>query len=83
MDFENLTSEQMARIKACTSPEELRELALSEGHELTDEQLEGIAAGAGWGEPCGGYAGDVRDDIDETQVSEAFMTGELRGDGLD
>ena len=35
-------------------------------------------------EDCRNFTyGDGRDDIDESFVSDAFMTGELRGDGLD
>ena len=82
MDFEDLTSEQKEKVKACTSPEEMLELARKEGYELTDEQLEGIAGG--WRTPCPGQNfGDTRDDIHESMVPEAFMSGEIRGDELD
>ena len=58
---------------------------LDHGYTLmrTDEELEGIAGG--WEHPCpkAFESGDVRDDIDESGVSAAFMTGEIRGDGLD
>lgn len=79
MDFEAMNEEMKAKAKACTSPEELLALAREEGYELSDEDLEGIAGG--WSLP--GRGGDSRDDIDEARVNEAFMTGELRGDGLD
>lgn len=84
MDFDILTDEQKAKAKACTSPEELLALAQEEGFDLTDEELEGIAGG-GWGcTVCSAYQyGDERNDIDESLVSEAFMTGEVRGDELD
>ena len=85
MDLENmeLNPELMAKVKACRSPEEFLALAQEEGRELSDEELEGIAGG--WECPCPGdyESGDVRDDIDESGVSAAFMTGEIRGDGLD
>ena len=44
--FSDLTPEQMEKARACKSPEELVELANSEGIELTDEQLNAIAGGA-------------------------------------
>jgi hypothetical protein len=85
MDLENmeLSPELMAKVKACRSPEEFFALAQEEGRELSDEELEGIAGG--WKHPCpkACESGDVRDDIDESGVSAAFMTGEIRGDGLD
>lgn len=43
--IEGLTADQVARAEACDSPEELLELAKSEGVELTDEQLEAVAGG--------------------------------------
>lgn len=85
MDLENmeLSPELMAKVKACRSPEEFFALAQEEGHELSDEELEGIAGG--WEHLCSRAfeSGDVREDIDESGVSAAFMTGEIRGDGLD
>jgi len=84
MDFESLTEEQKATIKACTSPEEVLALAKSlsqeGGYELSDAELEAISGGS-WYDEVG--PGDVRDDIDERLVSDAFATGEIRGDGLD
>jgi len=65
------------------SPAQILEAAKEEGYELSDEELDGIAGG--WEHPCpkACESGDVRDDIDESGVSAAFMTGEIRGDGLD
>lgn len=48
MDFEDLTPEVLKSAKACTTPEELIELARREGYELTDEQLESFAGGVSW-----------------------------------
>lgn len=83
MDFDMLTDEQKAKAKACTSPEEMLALASEEGFDLTDEELEGISGG--WGcTVCSAYEyGDERGDVDESLVSEEFMTGEVRGDELD
>lgn len=85
MDLENmeLSPELMAKAKACHTPEEVLALAQEEGYELSDEELEGIVGG--WEHPCpkACESGDVRDDIDESSVSAAFMTGKIRGDGLD
>ena len=46
MDFDNLTPELKKKALACKTPEELFELAKSEGMELTQEQLDSIS-GAG------------------------------------
>ena len=43
--LKGLTEEQIARVKACKSHEELLALAKQEGVELTDEQLEAISGG--------------------------------------
>ena len=48
MNIEDLTPEVLASAKACTTPEELIELARREGYELTDEQLESFAGGVSW-----------------------------------
>lgn len=45
MGYENLSSEQQERAKACKSPEELAALAEEDGCEISDEMLEGIAGG--------------------------------------
>ena len=45
MSHENLSPEQQERARACESPEELAALAEEEGLELSDEMLEGVAAG--------------------------------------
>ena len=81
LNGQEISEELRAKIKECTSPEELLALAKEEDFDLTDEQLEGIAGGASW--CCMTVVGDTRDDIDEERVSEEFMTGELRGDELD
>lgn len=51
MDFkkltEGLTEEQIEKAKAATTPEELLAIANETGQELTDEQLESVAGGAG------------------------------------
>ena len=43
--LKGLTDEQIARVKACKSHEELLALAKEEGMELTDEQLSTITGG--------------------------------------
>ena len=42
---EQLTAEQMEKVRVCKSADELVELAKAEGIELNDEQLESISAG--------------------------------------
>lgn len=44
--LKGLTKEQIAKVKACKSHEELMELAKKEGVELTEEQL-AVASGGG------------------------------------
>lgn len=48
MDFKDLTPEQQEKARACKSAEELAELAKAEGVELSEEQLEAMAAGGNW-----------------------------------
>ena len=40
-----LTDEQIKKVEACKSPEEIIALAKAEGVELTDEQLEAVSGG--------------------------------------
>ena len=40
-----LTEEQIAKVKACKSPDELITLARNEGVELTEEQLAAVSGG--------------------------------------
>ena len=46
--YESLSDEVKAKLKDCKSPEELLELAKSEGIELSKEQVEAVAGGANW-----------------------------------
>ena len=43
--LKGLTKEQISKVKACESSEEILQLAKSEGIELTDEQLAAVAGG--------------------------------------
>ena len=57
--FIGLTQEQIAKVKACKSQEEILKVAKEEGLELTDEQLEAVSGGCGTGNypqcpNCGG-----------------------------
>ncbi len=45
MDFKDLSPELRKKARACSTPEELLELAREEGYELDDAQLDGIAGG--------------------------------------
>ena len=47
--LKGLTEEQIAKVKACKSSEEVLKLAKEEGIELTDEQLEAVSGGCGTG----------------------------------
>lgn len=48
MDFNELTEEQKAKARACSTPEELAALAREEGIELSDGQLEAVSGGETW-----------------------------------
>ena len=53
MNFDDLSAETKAKLLKCKSPEDILELAKSEGIDLTDEQIEGISGGGTWdSEPC-------------------------------
>jgi len=52
MNLEDLSPELQEKVKACTTPEELLALAKEQGHELSEEELDAIAGGRKWGEPC-------------------------------
>lgn len=56
MDFNSLTPEQQEKVFNAKTPEEILALAKEEGYELSDEELEGIAGGAIWGNVCVGVA---------------------------
>ena len=43
--LEGLSEEQIAKIKACKSQEEIMQLAKKEGVELSEEQLEAVSGG--------------------------------------
>ena len=45
MNFEDMSPELLEKAKNCTTVDELRELALSEGYELTDDDLGDVAGG--------------------------------------
>ena len=47
--LKGLSEEQIAKIKACKSKEEMLALAKEEGIELTDEQLEAVSGGCNTG----------------------------------
>ena len=44
--LKGLSEEQIAKVKACKSQEEMLSLAKEEGVELTDEQLEAVSGGS-------------------------------------
>lgn len=53
--LKGLSQEQIQKVNACKSPQEILELAKKEGVQLTDEQLEAISGGG-----CGGDGGKRR-----------------------
>lgn len=94
MDFKNLTPEQVEKLKACTSPEEVLALAAEEDLEFSLEDLEQINGGCGdcgftgWDHGSGAlsewtYTGDTREDIEPALAREAYRTGEIAYAELD
>lgn len=54
MKFEELTPKQQEKARACKTPEDILALAKEEGYELSEEELDGIAGGGDWDDPCSG-----------------------------
>ena len=78
MDFKDVSPELREKAKACTSPEEVLELAKNEGYELSDEELAAISGGFGWN--CKhAYHGDSRKGIDSSFAYEDFVNGIVDG----
>ncbi len=48
MDLKSLDPELRAKVKACSTPEEVFALAEEEGYTLTDEELAQISGGGLW-----------------------------------
>ena len=48
MDFKDISDELKEKVASASSPEDILELAKTEGYELTDEQLEEVAGGGIW-----------------------------------
>ena len=48
MNFDDLSPEVKEKALACTSTDQLVELAKAEGIELTDEALDSISGGSSW-----------------------------------
>ena len=92
IDNLDLSPELREKAKACTSPEELMELAKREGYKLTETELESVSGGD-WGScdySCDGYRpcpsatfGDVRRGIDSEKAHDDFVNGTVDGGKLD
>ena len=48
--FENVSDEAKAKVIACKTPEEMLEVAKSEGYELSLDELEAASGGKDWGD---------------------------------
>ena len=63
MNYDDLTPAQKEKAKACKTVDELVELAKSEGIELSDAELEGMAGGLSWGDgKCSLFEEDCSND---------------------
>lgn len=45
MYVDDLSEEQKAKARSCSTPEDILTLAMEEGYELSDDKLEGIEGG--------------------------------------
>lgn len=61
--LKGLTEEQIKKVEACKSPEEILEIAKSEGVMLNDEQLEAVTGGS-----CGGQKKKVCPKCNSTNI---------------
>ena len=86
MDYKDISPELREKAKACTSAEEMIELAKKEGYKLSDEELENVSGGA-WSEStddgeCPHYShstGDEREDVDLDLAHTDFVNGAVDG----
>ena len=87
-DNEKISPELMEKAKACTSPEELMELAKGENLQISLDELDSASGGTGecpyncmW--VClrrGPYEeGDTREDIDPARAHSDFVSGAIDG----
>lgn len=53
MMFDEISPELREKAEACSTPEEIIELAKAEGYDLSEEELEAVSGG-GWSD-CDGY----------------------------
>ena len=52
MEFKDLTPEQQQQALNANTPDEILSLAREAGYELSEEELDAVAGGRKWGEPC-------------------------------
>ena len=50
MKFEDLTSEQKEKARACKTPQEVLDLANEEGYAISIEELDSVSGGKSWNE---------------------------------
>lgn len=56
MGIEDLKDSKLQeRLKAAETPEEVLALAREAGYELSEDQLDAVAGGLEWGEPCNNH----------------------------
>ena len=48
MNYSDLTPEQMEKVRACKTPEDILALAKEEGYELSEDELDAVSGGADW-----------------------------------
>ena len=55
MDYKDISPELREKVKACTSTEEILELAKKEGYKLSEGELEAVAGGGYYWSGCSDY----------------------------
>jgi hypothetical protein len=79
MNYNDLSPELREKAKACTSPEEVLELAKNEGYELSDEELADISGGLGWTCDRYKYHGDSRVGVNPSFAHADYVNGIVDG----
>ena len=73
--LQGVSNYRREKAKACTSPEELLELAKREGYKLSEDELESVSGGNKHWQSNG----DSREDVDPDLAQADFVNGAVDG----